>query len=175
GGVKKKVYADNLVTDGIFGVVRNPLYVGNGLIYVGVYLMHGHPVTMAVGILAFLFAYQCIVYAEENYLRGKFGPGFDDYCADVPRWLPRLGRLGASIEGMQFNLQRTIFYEYTAAANAVMLLTATWAYDVWNEPGASHVGILIRAAWVVGASIVVVGLIAGYKKRGDIARRFRRA
>jgi hypothetical protein len=175
GGVKKKVYADNLVTDGLFGVVRNPLYVGNALIYIGVYLMHGHPVTMALGIVAFLFAYQCIVLAEENYLRGKFGPGFDDYCADVPRWWPRLGRLGASIEGMRFNLQRTVFYEYTAVGNAVMLLTATWAYDAWNAPGADHAAILIRAAWVVGITMVAIGLIAGYKKREVIARRLGRA
>ena len=49
GGLKKKVYADNLVTEGIFGVVRNPLYVGNVLIYIGLYIMHGHPVTMVVG------------------------------------------------------------------------------------------------------------------------------
>ena len=55
GGLKKKVYADNLVTDGIFGVVRNPLYVGNVLIYIGVFIMHGHTVTMAAGIVAWLF------------------------------------------------------------------------------------------------------------------------
>ena len=175
GGLKKKVYADNLVTDGIFGVVRNPLYVGNVLIYIGVFIMHGHPVTMAVGIIAFLFAYQCIVLAEENFLRGKFGPGFDEYCADVPRWLPRLGKLGAATEGMRFNFQRTVFYEYTAVANAVMLLTATWAYDKWNQPGADHGAILMRVAWVVGISVVVVGLIAGYKKRADLLRFIGRA
>jgi protein-S-isoprenylcysteine O-methyltransferase Ste14 len=175
GGLKKKVYADNLVTDGIFGVVRNPLYVGNVLIYIGLYIMHGHPVTMAIGIVAFLFAFQCIVFAEENFLRNKFGPGFDDYCRDVPRWWPRIGKLGGSIEGMSFNFQRTIFYEYTAVANAVMLLTATWAYDAWNKPAADHGQILVRVAWVVGICVVAVGLIAGYKKRDDIARWFGKA
>jgi protein-S-isoprenylcysteine O-methyltransferase Ste14 len=175
GGLKKKVYADNLVTDGIFGVVRNPLYVGNVLIYIGLFIMHGHPVTMAVGIVSFLFAYQCIVLAEEHFLRGKFGPGFDDYCADVPRWLPRLGRLKSATEGMRFNFQRTVFYEYTAVANGVMLLTATWAYDEWNKAGADHRAILVRVAWVVGISIVVVGLIAGYKKRADLLRLIGRA
>jgi protein-S-isoprenylcysteine O-methyltransferase Ste14 len=174
GGLKKKVYADNLVTDGIFGVVRNPLYVGNVLIYIGLYIMHGHLVTMAVGIVAFLFFFQCIVFAEEAFLRNKFGPGFDDYCRDVPRWFPKLNRLGGSIEGISFNLQRTVFYEYTAVANGVMLLTATWAYDAWFKGAMTHTAILIRVAWVVGICIVAVGLIAGYKKRGDIARRFRR-
>jgi protein-S-isoprenylcysteine O-methyltransferase Ste14 len=175
GGLKKKVYAENLVTEGIFGVVRNPLYVGNVLIYIGLFIMHGHPITMVVGIGAFLFAYQCIVLAEEHFLRGKFGPGFDAYCADVPRWLPRLGKLKAATEGMRFNVQRTVFYEYTAVANAVMLLTATWAYDAWNKPEADHGAILVRVAWVVGISIVCVGLIAGYKKRADLLRLIGRA
>jgi protein-S-isoprenylcysteine O-methyltransferase Ste14 len=172
GGLKKKVYADDLVTDGIFGAVRNPLYVGNVLIYVGLFIMHGHPVTMLVGIVSFLFFFQCIVLAEENFLRGKFGPGFDAYCADVPRWIPRLGRLRASTEGMSFNFERTIFYEYTAVANGVMLLTATWAYGAWNVPGADHTEILTRVGIVVAICVVVVGLIAGYKKRADLAKLF---
>lgn len=174
GGLKKKVYADNLVTDGIFGVVRNPLYVGNVLIYIGVFIMHGQPITMAVGIISFLFAYQCIVFAEENFLRNKFGPGFDAYCADVPRWFPRLNKLGGAIDGMRFNVERTIFYEYTAVANGVMLLTATWAYGAWNQPAADHRAILVRVAWVVAISVLMVGLIAGYKKRADIAKLFGR-
>ncbi|WEX74843.1 hypothetical protein PYH37_000137 [Sinorhizobium numidicum] len=33
GGLKKKVYAKKLVTEGMFGICRNPLYVGNVLIY----------------------------------------------------------------------------------------------------------------------------------------------
>lgn len=175
GGLQKKVYADNLVTDGIFGVVRNPLYVGNVLIYIGLFIMHGHPVTMAVGIIAFLFAFQCIVLAEEAFLRGKFGPGFDDYCTDVPRWLPKLDKLGGSIEGMRFNVQRTVFYEYTAVANGVMLLTATWAYDRWFKSPETHTETLVRVVWVVGVCVVLVGLIAGYKKRADIGRLFSRS
>lgn len=175
GGLKKKVYADDLVTDGIFGAVRNPLYVGNVLIYIGLFIMHGHPITMLVGIVSFLFFFQCIVLAEENFLRGKFGPGFDAYCADVPRWFPRLGRLRASTEGMRFNFERTVFYEYTAVANGVMLLTATWAYGAWNVPGADHRAILVRVAMVVAISVVAVGLIAGYKKRADLAKLFGKA
>jgi hypothetical protein len=60
-------------------------------------------------------------------------------------------------------------------ANAVMLLTATWAHDAWNQPATDHTAILVRGAWVVGVSVVFVGLIAGYKKRADIAKLFGKA
>ena len=43
GGLNKKVYAANLVTEGMFSVCRNPLYVGNMLIYTGEFLMFGNP------------------------------------------------------------------------------------------------------------------------------------
>ena len=60
GGLNKRVYAKDLVTEGMFGVCRNPLYVGNMLIYSGLFLFHGNPVVVAVGCLLFGFIYQCL-------------------------------------------------------------------------------------------------------------------
>lgn len=50
GGLRKKVYAKDLVTEGMFGVCRNPLYVGNMLLYCGVFLLHGNPLLIVIGI-----------------------------------------------------------------------------------------------------------------------------
>jgi protein-S-isoprenylcysteine O-methyltransferase Ste14 len=76
GGLKKKVYAADLVTSGMFGVCRNPLYVGNMLIAIAVFIMHGAPVIVIGGTLLFAFIYQSIIYAEERFLAEKFGPGY---------------------------------------------------------------------------------------------------
>lgn len=170
GGLKKKVYAANLVTEGMFGVVRNPLYVGNLLVYAGVFVMHGDPLVMTIGIVAFLFAYQCIVRAEEAYLRDKFGPGYDDYCADVPRWFPRLSRFKAATEGMRFNMQRVILNDYTTIANAVMMLALTEIYEQLSNPGVDHTVDVKDLGGIIGLAILVVALIAAYKKRADIGR-----
>ena len=90
GGKEGKPYAEGLVTEGIFNHCRNPLYVGNILMLLGVGILANSLVYVAIVIPIFLFIYQAIVLAEENFLRGKFGPGFDDYCKKVNRWWPNL-------------------------------------------------------------------------------------
>jgi hypothetical protein len=60
----------------------------------------------------FLFIYQAIVLAEENFLRGKFGAAFDAYCAKVNRWFPSLGGIGKTLSSMEFNYKRWILKEY---------------------------------------------------------------
>src|SRR5208282_5943486 len=88
GGRNRQVYAEKLVTGGIFTHCRNPLYVGNLLIILGVGGASNSHLFMCIGFPFFLFAYRAIVAAEENFLRNKFGAEFDEYCARVNRFLP---------------------------------------------------------------------------------------
>jgi protein-S-isoprenylcysteine O-methyltransferase Ste14 len=76
-----------LNTAGPYAHVRNPLYVGNFLICLGLALIAGHTLAGALGLGFFAFEYAFIVPAEEGFLRGRFGEAFDAYCARVPRWL----------------------------------------------------------------------------------------
>lgn len=113
GGKEGKPYAEGLVTEGIFKHCRNPLYVGNILMLLGVGILANSLFYVTVMIPIFLFIYQAIVLAEENFLRGKFGTGFDDYCKDVNRWWPRLSGLGATLSSMEFSWKRWILKEHT--------------------------------------------------------------
>ncbi len=117
GGLNKKVYADNLVTTGFFGVCRNPLYVGNILMVIGLLLIHGNPELIIIGSALFVFIYYCIVFAEENYLQDKFGGGFAEYCRDVPRWIPEFKNFKSSTEGMEFNFRRVLLKDYSTFAS----------------------------------------------------------
>lgn len=171
GGKAKRVYAENLVTGGMFGVTRNPLYVGNMLVYSGVFLMHGHPAVVALGILAFAFCYQCIVLAEEAYLADKFGAGYAAYRAEVPRWTLRLSRFRESTEAMSFNLPKVILNDYTTIANAVMMLSAAEIYEQVANGEATRASLTPLIAVIV-ASVLVVAAIAAYKKRAVIAAKF---
>jgi protein-S-isoprenylcysteine O-methyltransferase Ste14 len=112
GGKDRKVYAEELVTDGIFSHCRNPLYVGNVLMLLGMGILANSLLFVVVFIPLFLFIYQAIVLAEENFLRGKFGPTFDNYCARVNRWVPRLTGLGRTLSSMEFNWKRWVLKEY---------------------------------------------------------------
>lgn len=113
GGKEGKPYAEGLVTEGIFRHCRNPLYVGNILMLLGVGILANSLVYVAIVIPVFLFVYQAIVLAEENFLRGKFGPGYDEYCRNVNRWWPSLRGIGTTFRGMQFNWRRWILKEHT--------------------------------------------------------------
>ncbi|MFZ4619513.1 MAG: methyltransferase family protein [Bacteroidota bacterium] len=88
------VGATNLITDGPFGHVRNPLYVGNILMYIGCSVMsNAYPPYLAVvTFLWFSLQYHLIVSREEEHLRSAFGTEYATYCNNVPRFMPRLSR-----------------------------------------------------------------------------------
>jgi protein-S-isoprenylcysteine O-methyltransferase Ste14 len=79
-----------LVISGPFAFVRNPLYVGNILIYVGmgVISMSLFPYLHIVAFAYFLFQYIMIVSEEEKYLARTYGKAYKDYCKHVPRFFP---------------------------------------------------------------------------------------
>jgi protein-S-isoprenylcysteine O-methyltransferase Ste14 len=114
GGKDRRVYAEDLVTTGIFAHCRNPLYVGNILILVGLGIASNSLLFMAVFTPIFLFFWQAIVLAEENYLRNKFGEQYNEYCKRVNRWLINFKGIGRTLQSMQFKWKRVIIREYNA-------------------------------------------------------------
>lgn len=112
GGKDGKVYAEDLVTTGIFHHCRNPLYVGNILMLLGVGILSNSLLYVAVVMPVFMLIYHAIVLAEENFLRGKFGQAFNVYCGQVNRWVPSLKGLGATFSSMQFKWKRWLLKEY---------------------------------------------------------------
>jgi protein-S-isoprenylcysteine O-methyltransferase Ste14 len=112
GGRGGRVHADDLVTGGLFAHCRNPLYVGNLLIITGLAVAADSVVALAVAPPLFLFAYHCIVSAEESYLEGRFGDRYREYCAATPRFGIRGSGLGATIAGSPFHWRRVVVKEY---------------------------------------------------------------
>lgn len=112
GGRDGKVYAEDLVTKGIFHHCRNPLYVGNILMLCGVGILSNSLLYLLFFIPLFLFIYQAIVLAEENFLRGKFGQAFVEYCNATNRWIPDLRGISNTFRAMHFNWRRWILKEY---------------------------------------------------------------
>jgi protein-S-isoprenylcysteine O-methyltransferase Ste14 len=108
GGKDGKVYAGHLVCGGMYGVTRNPMYIGNGLIAIGMTMHFGSLLGYFVLIPFFLFAYQAIVAAEEAYLRDKFGVEYADYEKSVNRYLPALSRVREAFAGMGFDWRKSI-------------------------------------------------------------------
>ncbi len=86
-----KVGGTFLVISGAFGYLRNPLYLGNMMIYVGIGIMSWalFPYLQIVAILFFYYQYYFIIREEEGYLKKTFGEQYERYFKNVPRLLPR--------------------------------------------------------------------------------------
>jgi protein-S-isoprenylcysteine O-methyltransferase Ste14 len=78
-----------LVTYGIFAWMRNPLYVGNFLIWLGFIVISGVLWFIPVAILLFAIEYTLIVRYEEGVLESIFGEEYLRYKARTSRWFPR--------------------------------------------------------------------------------------
>jgi protein-S-isoprenylcysteine O-methyltransferase Ste14 len=164
GGLKKKIYADSLVTDGVFGMCRNPLYLGNLLIYLGVFLMHGNPIVITLGILVYVFIYQCIVFAEESYLEKKFGESYRAYCREVPRWGVKISHFKQATEGMTFNLGRALVKDYSTIAMTLIMLALTEGYEIVTEPHPLPSAVILIAAFILSV-VAATGVFRLLKKR----------
>lgn len=78
-----------LVTYGIFGWARNPLYVGNFLIWMGFTIISGVYWFLPIAIVIFAIEYSLIVRYEEGVLESIFGAEYLAYKQSTPRWIPR--------------------------------------------------------------------------------------
>lgn len=87
-----KVGGTYLVINGPYAHVRNPLYVGNILIYFGLGIMSFalFPYLQIIALAFFVFQYYEIIKEEEGFLKEKFGNDFAEYYKNVPRIFPRL-------------------------------------------------------------------------------------
>jgi len=85
----RTIKAPSLSTAGPYACVRNPIYLANFLIGLGLVVLSEALILVPVYFIVFGLPYRKIVAQEESFLRNKFGDAFDRYCEAVPRWLPR--------------------------------------------------------------------------------------
>ena len=112
GGKNRRVHAEDLVTEGIFALARNPLYVGNILVLFGIFIIWNAPLLYLIGVPFTLIGYRGIVAAEEQFLRQKFGPAYDEYCRTTNRWIPDFRKAPEALRGIPFNWRRVLLREY---------------------------------------------------------------
>ena len=81
-----------LVISGAFAFVRNPLYLGNIVLYLGIGIMSMSlfPYLQIIALIFFYVQYRLIISQEEKYLFESFGDDYADYYNSVPRLIPML-------------------------------------------------------------------------------------
>ena len=81
-----------LVVVGFYRYVRNPMYVGFAVGWIGLWVVfaHANPRVIAAVAAVALGVHLFVVLYEEPTLRKKFGADYEEYCRNVRRWWPRL-------------------------------------------------------------------------------------
>ncbi|WP_338813126.1 isoprenylcysteine carboxylmethyltransferase family protein [Bernardetia sp. Wsw4-3y2] len=129
GGKNRRIYAEGLVTEGLFSHSRNPMYVGNVSMIIGMSILSNSVFAIPVMIPLFIFIYQAIIRAEENFLRDKFGTAFDEYCTAVNRWFPKLKGIVDTFKKNDFDTKKVFFKEYNTTFIWMLGATLLFAYN----------------------------------------------
>ena len=79
-----------LVVAGLYRFVRNPMYLGVGILLAGEAWLIGRIEIIYEMLIAFALVSAFILIYEEPVLRSKFGGDYAEYCRNVRRWIPRL-------------------------------------------------------------------------------------
>ena len=80
---KEGQIAEELNTTGIYSIVRHPLYLGNFFMWLGVAMLTENTWFVIAFILFYAFYYERIMYAEESFLRQKFGETYLDWAKNT--------------------------------------------------------------------------------------------
>lgn len=135
GGRKRRIYAEGLVTDGLFSHCRNPMYVGNILMIIGLSIFSNSLLSVFILIPLFIFIYQSIVIAEEDFLRSKFNDGYQNYYNKVNRWIPKLKGIRKTFNENKFKFKRIIYKEYNTTFVWTVGATLLFAYNNYKIKG----------------------------------------
>ncbi|MGB2677037.1 MAG: isoprenylcysteine carboxylmethyltransferase family protein [Candidatus Acidiferrum sp.] len=81
-----------LVVVGFYRYVRNPMYVGFFVGWLGLWVVFGRAdrAALIVALVAVVGVVLFVQLYEEPTLRKMFGAQYEEYCRNVRRWLPRL-------------------------------------------------------------------------------------
>ncbi len=111
--------ADTLNTSGIYSLVRHPLYVGNFFMWLGPALLSGNLWFIVSFCLFYWLYYERIMFAEEQFLRRKFGQTYLSWAEQVPAFMPRFK--GFKKPNVPFNWKKVLKGEKTGLAATFLI------------------------------------------------------
>ena len=123
----KEQRADSLNTSGVYSIVRNPLYLGNFIMFLGMLLFIKVWWLIVIATLAYVLYYERIVLAEERFLIDKFGQEYLDWADRTPAMIPVL-RLWRRPD-CKFSLRIVLRREY----NGMFLIVAIFYLLEWAD------------------------------------------
>ena len=119
------VGAPNLVTSGPYAWMRNPLYLGNGIMGLGWGLMAGWIWEAEFAVIYFALYPLTIIPFEEKFLMERFGDEYASYRKNTPSLFPALWNIKSRVERSRtgFDVKKSWFMErHSLMMNALVTI-----------------------------------------------------
>jgi protein-S-isoprenylcysteine O-methyltransferase Ste14 len=111
-----------LMTSGPYGIVRNPLYVGNWFLWTGFAVWSGLLWMLPIAWIVFALQYRAIARWESAFIGGIYGAAYDDYARQVRAWIPRWP-VPATAPAAPLHTWREVFFSERGTLLAVGLMS----------------------------------------------------
>ena len=122
----RNVGASSLCTSGPYSRTRNPLYIGNMIIYFGVVFFSGGPLILELTLIVLIFfsiQYSFIISLEEKKLIELFKNEYINYQKNVPAIIPRLHPWKSSDNRIPYTIRQTIKIEKRTLQNIFLIVS----------------------------------------------------
>jgi protein-S-isoprenylcysteine O-methyltransferase Ste14 len=140
--------ADDLNTKGIYSMVRHPLYVGNFIMWLGIAMLTANVWFVIAFVFAYWVYYERIMFAEEQFLRRKFGEPYINWSLKTPAFVPSFKNWEKPYFG--FNLKKVIRQEKNGLVAVFMVIFLFQQLAVYIE----------TRQFLVRDKLILFGLIA---------------
>jgi protein-S-isoprenylcysteine O-methyltransferase Ste14 len=122
-----------LMTAGPYAVVRNPLYVGNWLLWTGFAVWSRLLWMVPVAWIIFFAQYRAIAAWEASFIRSKYPESYDDYARQVRPWMPRWPPRAALAPVTPLHPWREVFFSERGTLLAVVIMAVLLTLKMWRD------------------------------------------
>jgi protein-S-isoprenylcysteine O-methyltransferase Ste14 len=148
--------ASRLNTTGVYSLVRNPLYLANCTMYLGIVLFTQSLVLAVIFVLVLLPYYERIIAAEEAFLAEKFGDAYRAWAIETPAFIPRL--TGWQSPDMAFSWRSVIRREHASIYGAIFALVVIDLGLDWAGGESLDMGLLLSLGIATLTEVAVIYL-----------------
>ena len=159
----KNQLANSLNTTGIYSIVRHPLYLGNFLMWLGVCLLTGNLWFIIIFCLIYWIYYERIMFAEEQFLRRKFGSVYEQWAEKTPAFFPNFKLFVKP--ALSFSWKKVLKKEKNGVLALFLLFSLLDILGDWVQKDNNYNFFLLGACMI---SIVLYGILKFLKKKTQV-------
>jgi protein-S-isoprenylcysteine O-methyltransferase Ste14 len=147
--------ADKLNCTGIYSITRNPLYIGNFLIFAGLVTVFANVYAVLLFSAFLISQYYFIIHSEEQYLKGKYGKEYEEFCTRVRRLIPTFKKYRKNKN--PFSGMKVLFKEKSSVFNLLLMYLLILLYKEYKfeEQIRQPLGYIIAGCVLVAAYFIV--------------------